>query len=42
MPYAAVIAALALSGVLCMVFSAKQIVDIAKLHKDAGGKEALE
>ena len=39
MPYAAVVAALALSGVLCVIFSAKQIVDIARLHSDgANGK----
>ena len=41
MPYAAIVAALALSGVLCVIFSAKQIVDIARLQKDgANGKEA--
>ena len=40
MPYAAIVAALALSGVLCVIFSAKQIVDIARLQKDgANGKE---
>ena len=42
MPYAAVIAALTLSGVLCIIFSAKQIADIAKLHKNGSGKEAVK
>lgn len=43
MPYAAVVAALALSGVLCVIFSAKQIVDIARLQKDgANGKEEIK
>lgn len=40
MPYAAVAAALALSGVLCVIFSAKQIIDIARISKNgADGKE---
>lgn len=43
MPYAAIVAALALSGVLCVIFSAKQIVDIARLQKDgANGKEEIK
>lgn len=42
MPYAVVIAALTLSGVLCIIFSAKQIIDIAKLHKADNGKDVLE
>lgn len=43
MPYAAIVAALALSGVLCVIFSAKQIVDIARLKKDgANGKEEIK
>ena len=43
MPYAAIVAALALSGVLCVRFSAKQIVDIARLQKDgANGKEEIK
>lgn len=43
MPYAAIVAAFALSGVLCVIFSAKQIVDIARLQKDgANGKEEIK
>lgn len=43
MPYAAIVAALALSGVLCVIFSAKQIVDIARLQKDgANEKEEIK
>lgn len=43
MPYAAIVASLALSGVLCVIFSAKQIVDIARLQKDgANGKEEIK
>lgn len=43
MPYAAIVAALALSGVLCVIFSAKQIVDIARLSQDgANGKEEIK
>lgn len=43
MPYAAIVAALALSGVLCVISSAKQIVDIARLQKDgANGKEEIK
>ena len=43
MPYAAIVAALARSGVLCVIFSAKQIVDIARLQKDgANGKEEIK
>ena len=43
MLYAAIVAALALSGVLCVIFSAKQIVDIARLQKDgANGKEEIK
>lgn len=43
MPYAAIVAVLALSGVLCVIFSAKQIVDIARLQKDgANGKEEIK
>lgn len=43
MPYAAIVAALALSGVLCVIFSAKQIVDIARLQKDGtNGKEEIK
>lgn len=41
MPYAVVVAALAISGVLCIIFSAKQIVGIVKDHA-GNGKEAEE